>query len=202
MIGIVDYGMGNLRSVKKKLDRIGAPAFISAKPDELIKSDKLILPGVGHFANAIRAKARGLWDYLNKEVLISKKPILGICLGMQLMAKHSEEGDAEGFGWFDANIIKFKIQDRLKYKIPNMGWENAMIQKESIIMKNIDPEAVFYFVHSYHIHCNNEQDVLTDSEYEYVFTSAIQKDNIFGTQFHPEKSHDSGERLFRNFAGL
>ncbi len=203
MIGIVDYGMGNLRSVKRKLDRINAPSFISDKPDELMKADKLILPGVGHFSNAVKElKTRGLWDYLNKEAMITKKPVLGICLGMQLMAKHSEEGDAQGFGWFDADVMRFKIQDRLKFKIPNMGWENVIPQKESLLMSNIAPDALFYFVHSYHIQCNSKEDVLTASEYEYVFTSAIQKDNIFGTQFHPEKSHDSGEKLFKNFAEL
>jgi glutamine amidotransferase len=203
MIGIVDYGMGNLRSVKRKLDRANVAAFISAKPDELSKSDKLILPGVGHFSSAVKElRARGLWDFLNKEVLVNKKPILGICLGMQLMAKHSEEGDVEGFGWFDADVIRFKIKDQLKYKIPNMGWENVIPKKESLLTKNIPAEAMFYFVHSYHIQCNNEQDVLTASEYEYMFTSGIQKDNIYGTQFHPEKSHDIGEKLFKNFDEL
>src|ERR1700685_4762523 len=112
MIGVVDYGMGNLRSVKRKLDRTGVSAFVSDKPAELSKADKLILPGVGHFATAVNElKARGLWDYLNEEVLVKKKPILGICLGMQLMAKHSEEGDVKGFGWFDADVVHFKIHD-------------------------------------------------------------------------------------------
>ncbi len=203
MIGIVDYGMGNIASVKRKLDRVNAPCLISGDPSQLAKADKLILPGVGHFSNAVNElKSRGLWDYLHKEVEVNKKPILGICLGMQLMAKHSQEGDAEGLGWFDADIVRFKIQDKLKFKIPHMGWGNALPDKESPLLKGIPDDAMFYFVHSYHIVCNNKQDVLATSEYEYLFTSAIQKDNIFGTQFHPEKSHDWGERIYKNFAML
>lgn len=203
MIGIVDYGMGNLRSVKRKLDRVNAPSFISNDATKLKKSDKLILPGVGHFASAVNElKSRGLWDFLNQEVLINKKPILGICLGMQLMAKHSEEGDSEGLGWFDADVVRFDVQDTLKYKIPNMGWESITPKKDSFLIKDIPSEAMFYFVHSYHIVCKTKEDILSSSEYGYEFTSAIEKNNIFGTQFHPEKSHDFGEKLFRNFTEL
>jgi len=203
MIGIVDYGMGNLRSVKRKLDRVNAPNFLSGNPDELAKSDKLVLPGVGHFSSAVNElKSRRLWDFLNEEVLIKKKPILGICLGMQLMARHSEEGNAEGLNWFDADIVRFQIKDTLKFKIPHMGWKNAIPAKETLLLKDIATNSMFYFVHSYHIVCRKEEDILATSEYEYAFTSAIQKGNIFGTQFHPEKSHDAGERIYKNFAEL
>jgi len=118
------------------------------------------------------------------------------------MAKHSEEGDVVGLGWFDAEVVKFTIKNKLKYKVPHMGWNNASIRKESSLFNNVPKEAMFYFVHSYHIRCNDEKDILTTTEYEYEFTSAIQKDNIYGTQFHPEKSHDWGEQVFRNFAEL
>ena len=141
-------------------------------------------------ATSFKDKGPFRWDFLTNQVLVKKKPVLGICLGMQLMAKHSEEGDAEGFGWFDAEIIRFRIKDTLRYKIPNIGWESAALQKQSLLMKGMRDDARFYFVHSYHIQCKNKEDVLATSEYEYIFTSAIQKGNIFGTQFHPEKSQD------------
>lgn len=203
MIAIINYGMGNLGSVKRKLDRIQALSVITNDPDEIRKCDKLILPGVGHFGKAVmELKSSGLWNVLNEEVLINKKPILGICLGMQLMAKHSEEGNAEGLGWFDANVVKFKVSDQLKYKVPHIGWNNAILEKKSHLFKGISQEAMYYFVHSYHIKCINKEDILTTTEYDYPFTSAIQKNNIFGTQFHPEKSHDWGEQVFKNFAEL
>jgi glutamine amidotransferase len=200
---IIDYGMGNLQSVKKKLIRVGAEVKISSDPAVISKADKLILPGVGHFANGIKnLKEYGLWEVINNKVLVEKTPILGICLGMQLMAKHSEEGDAEGLGWFDADVVKFKMKDRLKYKVPHIGWNNAEMNQESFLFNNIPKEAFFYFVHSYHIQCNNQKDILTTTEYEYPFTSSIQKDNIYGTQFHPEKSHDWGEKIIQNFINL
>jgi len=200
---IIDYGVGNLRSVQKKIQRVGTEAEITSNIDTIVHADKLILPGVGHFTNGvIKLKESGIWDVLNKTVLENKKPILGICLGMQLMAKHSDEGNTEGLGWFDADIIKFKVRDRLRYKVPHMGWNNAVVNKESVLFHGVSEEAMFYFVHSYHIKCNDEQDILTTTEYEYPFTSSIQKGNIFGTQFHPEKSHDLGEIILRNFINI
>jgi glutamine amidotransferase len=200
---IIDYGMGNLRSVQKKLIRVGAIVEISRDPEIISKAYKLVLPGVGHFANGIRnLKDYGIGDVLNEKVLVQKAPILGICLGMQLMARHSEEGDAEGLSWFDAYIVKFSVKDKLKYKVPHMGWNNAYLNKESILFKGKPEEAMFYFVHSYHIKCHNKQDILATTDYEYNFTSAIQKENIYGTQFHPEKSHDWGELIFKNFVKL
>jgi len=203
MIAIIDYGMGNLGSVKKKLDRIGVESVITSDAKAIENSQKIILPGVGHFGKAVsEIKRRGLWDLLSEQVLISKKPILGICLGMQLMAKHGEEGNAKGFGWFDANVIRFKVSDTTRFKVPHIGWNNAIPEKESPLFKDISPEAMFYFVHSYHFKCNNKEDILTSTEYDYQFTSSIQKDNIFGVQFHPEKSHDDGVVLLRNFVNL
>jgi len=197
---IIDYGMGNLRSVQKKFEKIGAQVTISSNPDEIARAGKLLLPGVGHFGNAVKKiKQLGIWDTLNKKVLDDKTPILGICLGMQLMAKHSQEGDEQGFGWFDAEVLRFNVNDKLKYKIPHTGWNSAISQKENPLMNNLDSNAEYYFVHAYHIKCNNPEDILATTVYDYEFTSAIQRGNIYGTQFHPEKSHNFGEKLLQNF---
>ena len=203
MIAIINYGMGNIGSIKKKMNRIGVKSIITSNAEEIRGSNKIILPGVGHFAKAVsEIKNRGLWDLLSEQVLVEKKVVLGICLGMQLMAKRSEEGDAEGFGWFDAKVIRFKVSDTTRYKIPHIGWNTTNLVKDSPLYKNIDSNSEFYFVHSYHIQCNNLNDILSETIYDYPFTSAIQKENIFGVQFHPEKSHDAGEMLLRNFVNL
>jgi imidazole glycerol-phosphate synthase subunit HisH len=202
-ITIIDYGMGNLRSVQKKFLKVGAEVDITSDLDQIMKAEKLLLPGVGHFANGVKKlKERGIWELLNKKVLKEKTPILGICLGMQLMARYSEEGNAEGLGWFDAEVVNFTIRDKLKYKVPHMGWNNTIIVKENSLMKDLDNESMYYFVHSYYMKCNNKKDILTTTGYEDKFVSAIQKDNIYGTQFHPEKSHDTGEKLIKNFVEL
>lgn len=200
---IIDYGMGNLNSVKRKLFRLGIDALISNHPSDISQADKLILPGVGHFQKAVEnLKQLQLWEVLNKAILVKKKPILGICLGMQLMAAHSEEGNAEGLGWFDAEVIKFKVKDYLKYKVPHTGWNQVSRLKESKLMQDIPELSEFYFVHAYHFKCNNPADILNETEYEYKFTSAVEKENIFGVQYHPEKSHDVGEVLMRNFINM
>ena len=203
LIVIIDYGMGNLRSVQKKLIRVNANVEISNNPLEISKADKIVLPGVGHFANGIKnLKELKIWDVLFEKVQIKKTPILGICLGMQLMARKSEEGKEEGLGWFDAEVIKFSIEDKLKFKVPHMGWNNVSVQKDSELFKNTSDDSLFYFVHSYHFNCYNKKDILATTQYELTFTSAVQKENIFGTQFHPEKSHDWGENLLKNFVNL
>jgi glutamine amidotransferase len=203
MIGIIDYGMGNLGSVKRKLDKIGTQSVITSDPDTIRKADKLILPGVGHFGNAVmEINSLGLWDVLCNEVLIIKKPILGICLGMQLMAKCSEEGEAEGFGWIDAEVVRFDVKNSLKYKVPHIGWNQVTLKKQSPLFTGVDLLPGFYFVHSYLLKCNDKADILNETEYEYPFVSAIQHDNIYGVQYHPEKSHDAGERVLKNFVNL
>ncbi|OFY18583.1 MAG: imidazole glycerol phosphate synthase, glutamine amidotransferase subunit [Bacteroidetes bacterium GWF2_33_38] len=200
---IVDYGMGNLHSVKKKLLRLNVNPIISSNPNEIESADKIILPGVGHFQKAMENLQKlNLIDALNEIVLIKQKPILGICLGMQLMANKSEEGNANGLGWIDAEVVKFIVKDTLKYKIPHTGWNQIIKTKDSLLMKNISDLSEFYFVHSYHFLVNNNEDILNETEYEYKFISAIEKNNIFGVQYHPEKSHDDGERLLKNFIEL
>jgi glutamine amidotransferase len=200
---IVDYGTGNLNSVKKSLDRMRVSSIISSDPREIINAEKIILPGVGHFAKAMcNLKDLNLLDTLHEAVLVKKKPVLGICLGMELMAKESEEGNAEGLGWLDAEIIKFSVSDKIKYKIPYIGWNQIYKKKRSLLMKNISDLSEFYFVHSYHLKINNQSDILNETQYEYFFPSAIEKDNIFGVQYHPEKSHDVGAQLLKNFIEL
>ncbi|MBI9035779.1 MAG: imidazole glycerol phosphate synthase subunit HisH [Bacteroidales bacterium] len=200
MIVIVDYGMGNLRSVQKKFDRINANSIISAKVEDILSADKLVLPGVGHFANGVKKlKEYGLWEALNKRVLEDKVPILGICLGMQLMALHSEEGNVDGLGWLDAQVIRFRMDETIRFKVPHMGWNHVSREKDSCLFENVPENAQFYFVHSYYMKCNHGLDVLSETNYHTDFTSAVQKGNIYGTQFHPEKSHEWGEQMLVNF---
>lgn len=200
---IVDYRMGNLHSVKKKLDRLKTTASITSNPRDIVKADKIILVGVGHFAKAMKnIKELALLDALNEVAIIKKKPVLGICLGMQLMAKDSEEGKTEGLGWLDANVRKMQVDDTLKFKIPHTGWNKITQSKKSHLMKGIPESSEFYFVHSYYLKSNETSNILNETEYCFKFTSAIEKDNIFGVQYHPEKSHDVGEVLLKNFISL
>lgn len=202
-IVIIDYGMGNLRSVQKKFDRLHTGATISSNPDVIANASKLVLPGVGHFANGVKKlKELGIWDVLNQAVLVKQVPILGICLGMQLMARYSEEGDTEGLGWFDAEVVRFRVSDKLNYKIPHMGWNTAELTKSSDLFMGIPEASQFYFVHSYHVVCHDRQDILTSTTYDYPFVSAFERRNMYGTQFHPEKSHDIGEMLIANFIDI
>lgn len=195
--------MGNLNSVCKKLSLLNVKATIAKEPNDLFGAEKLILPGVGHFENAInKLKSLRIYDTLNEVVLVKKVPILGICLGMQLMAKESEEGNAEGLGWIDTRVVRFKLRDQTRYKIPQIGWNTIEVCKDSMLLKNIENKSEFYFLHSYHCDRVDQKDILAKTEYEYEFVSAIEKDNIFGTQFHPEKSHQAGSQLLKNFIEL
>lgn len=199
-VGIIDYGMGNLGSIKRSLDLIGVSSIISDKPKVLSGIDKLILPGVGHFGNAVKQlNEKNLFDFIREMVEIKKVPILGICLGMQLMAKFSEEGNMNGLGWIDATVVKFDIKDTLRYKIPHIGWHKLIKNEDSALVKDINPMDEFYFVHSYHMKVNSNKVVIAESKYEEIFTSAISSNNVFGVQFHPEKSHSQGDLLLRNF---
>lgn len=197
---IVDYGTGNLNSVKRALDRIGAKSIISSYQEDIINADKIIFPGVGHFGKAMSSLTDlDLVDTLHEAVRVRQKPILGICLGMQLMTKRGEEGNSLGLGWLDAETIQFSISAAKKYKIPHMGWNQIHITKNSLLMSGIDELSEFYFAHSYRLKINDRSDLLTETRYESTFPSAIEKDNIFGVQFHPEKSHDAGARVLKNF---
>lgn len=176
---------------------------VSSDPREIEKADKIILPGVGHFQRAMENLSNlGMINALNEFVLVKKKPILGICLGLQLMANSSEEGNVVGMGWIDATVVKFRVNDNLKYKIPHIGWNHTIAYKKSILQKNIPDFSEFYFIHSYHLQVADKTDILSETMYEVKFPSAIEKENIFGVQFHPEKSHKSGAVLLENFIGF
>ncbi len=200
---IVDYGTGNLTSVKKKMDALMVDSVISSDPKDIINCHQLILPGVGHFGKAMSKLAElNLLDALNEAVLAKKTPILGICLGMQLMAKKSEEGNVAGLGWFDFDVVRFSVSNKVKYKIPHIGWNQISIKKNSLLMNKIPNLSEFYFLHSFHSKVNNQSDVLNETTYDYVFPSAVERENIFGVQYHPEKSYEVGAQLLKNFVEL
>lgn len=200
---IVDYGSGNLSSIRNSLRRLGCPSKTSSDPAEIRNAKKIILPGVGHFGAAMKELRRlDLLDALNEAVLVRKTPILGICLGMELMAKTSEEGGTEGLGWLDAEMVKFRASDRRRYKVPHIGWNKVHVRKQSRLMSGIPEASEFYFVHSYHLKLADRSDMLNETVYEFPYPSAIEKGNIFGVQYHPEKSRDAGQLLLKNFVEL
>lgn len=201
MITIIDYGLGNLGSIKNMLTKIGCDSIITSNIEKITKSSKLILPGVGSFDNGMNnLKKRKMIPILNDLVLNKKIPILGICLGMQLLAKNSQEGNLKGLGWIDADTIKF-INKELK--VPHMGWNNINIFQKNKLFEGLEKEDTrFYFVHSYYVKCNNSNNILTTTNYGLNFTSSINKQNIYGVQFHPEKSHKFGMQLLENFVKI
>jgi len=201
MIVVVDYGMGNLGSIGNMLKKIGAAAVISSEPGVIEAAQKLILPGVGAFDNGMRnLAARGLQEVLQRKVLQEKVPILGICLGMQLLSQKSEEGELPGLGWLPAATVRFRFSSASPaLKIPHMGWNTIDICKPCLLFEEMYPEPRFYFVHSYHLVCARAEDVAAYTTHGYPFASAVANDNIMGVQFHPEKSHKFGIKLFHNF---
>jgi imidazole glycerol-phosphate synthase subunit HisH len=202
-IVIVDYGMGNLHSVHYKLGKLCPEVMVSSSKDDILSASKIILPGVGHFSAGMKnIIERNLKSALDYKALEEKVPILGICLGMQLLTKHSEEGDVEGLGWIDAETKLFDKQKLNGLKIPHMGWNTLEKNDDNAIMAGVAEEDMFYFVHSYFVECEQKENVLCSTEYGIKFHSGISKGNIFGFQFHPEKSHDCGIKLLKNFVNL
>ena len=203
MIAIIDYDMGNVGSILNMLKKVGAAATITSSSEEIEKADRIILPGVGAFGQGMKMlRERNLIPILNKKVLEDKTPILGICLGTQLFTRKSEEGHIDGLGWIDAKTIRFKIEDKKSLKIPHMGWNEIKICKESILFHEMHENPRFYFAHSYHIVCGQIADQLTSTNFGYDFTSGVEHENIYGVQFHPEKSHKFGMRIMKNFVEL
>lgn len=199
MITIINYGMGNLGSVANMIKRIGHNSMITSDIQKIKSAEKIILPGVGAFDKAMEKLDKlNLIEVLNKKALVDKVPILGICLGMQLLSKKSEEGNLSGLGWIDAEIIKFKFEDK-KLKIPHMGWNTVDVINKGALFDNLAESPRFYFVHSYHAKCENKKYIMTITNYGYDYVSSICKDNIYGVQFHPEKSHKFGMKLLKNF---
>jgi glutamine amidotransferase len=203
-IVIVDYGLGNLHSVYKKLLQLKADVAISNSPKEIAAADKIVLPGIGHFQKGMdHLESLQLIDPLNEAVLVSKKPVLGICLGMQLMGKRSEEAPGQkGLGWLEADTVRFRVADTIHFKVPHTGWNGIHARRHHTLLEGIAADAEFYFTHSYHLHVADPSLILTETNYEYSFVSAVNREHIFGVQFHPEKSHDAGMQLFRNFLNL
>ena len=199
---IIDYGAGNIGSIQNMIRKMGGDCIISNCPNEISNAKKLILPGVGSFDHGMNnLRKSNLINVLKKKVLQQNTPILGICLGMQLMTLGSEEGDELGLGFINAKVKKFKTQNN-KFKIPHMGWNQINLRKSSKLFDDIFIERFqqkFYFVHSYYVECMNSIDVLSTTNYIHEFTSAFEKNNIIGMQFHPEKSHKFGKEVFKNF---
>ncbi len=202
MITIIDYGMGNLGSIQNMLKRIGVSSTISSDINNIQQAEKILLPGVGAFDAAIqRIDELGLRDVLIKKANVDKVPFLGICLGMQLLTNRSEEGLLKGLGLIDADTLKFKFDDHT-LKIPHMGWNFVHPKNDSPLTEGFTEEFRFYFVHSYYVKCDDPNDLVMQTEYGGRFDSIIQLGNIYGAQFHPEKSHKYGMKLLENFSKI
>jgi imidazole glycerol-phosphate synthase subunit HisH len=202
MVTIVDYGVGNLSSIQNMFKKIGVRSEISSSESKIKIARKLVLPGVGSFDTcALRLSQSGLIDLLTKKVIEERTPILGICVGMQLLLENSQEGKLPGLGWIKGSNAKFDLSKvGSRFKVPHMGWTDVVPCKESRLFNGFTDESRFYFVHSYHPMLTHEADALFKANYGYDFTAGIESDNILGVQFHPEKSHRFGIKLLTNFA--
>ena len=204
MITLIDYGVGNIFAFQNVYKRLDIPTKIAKTKEDLVDARKLILPGVGSFDYAMaQLNSSGMRDQLDELVVEQKIPIIGICVGMQMMGIRSDEGKLDGLKWFDSEILKFDeslINQRTK--LPHMGWNDVTPNKSHPLFMGLEKEAIFYFLHSFYFKCNNPLDTIAESDYGITFSSAVNKDNIYGIQFHPEKSHQYGEKLLQNFAKL
>ncbi len=204
MIAIIDYGAGNIASIVNMLKRLGHAAVLSSDPAVVEQAERLILPGVGHFDYGMqKLEDSGIIPLLNRRVLEEKIPILGICLGLQLFTKRSDEGVRPGLGWIDAETISFdRSKLRVTDRIPHMGWSTMQITRPSRLFSPLDGASRFYFVHSFHLQCYERRDVIGQVTHGYPIDVAVELGNIFGVQFHPEKSHRFGMEVLRNFVNL
>jgi glutamine amidotransferase len=204
MITLIDYGVGNIFAFQNVYKRLDIPTKIAKTHYDLADAQKLILPGVGSFDYAMgQLNASGMREKLDDLVLEKKVPVIGICVGMQMMGNRSDEGKLEGLKWIDSEILKFDenlIHQRTK--LPHMGWNDVAPVKNHPLFDGLEKEAIFYFLHSFYFKCNNPTDIIAVSDYGLSFSSAVNKNNIYGIQFHPEKSHQYGEKLLHNFAKL
>jgi glutamine amidotransferase len=202
MITIIDYGLGNIRAFVNLYERLNIKVKIAQVPDDLKEASKIILPGVGAFDHAMMQLNRsGMRDELEKQVLLKKIPVVGVCVGMQMLAKSSEEGKLPGLGWIDGTVKMFDAS-MIPYqtRLPHMGWNTITPENDSPLLNGFNSESRFYFLHSYYFVCNNPKNVIATTEYGLRYASGVRKDNIFGIQFHPEKSHNNGIQLLNNFA--
>lgn len=200
---IVDYGMGNTSSILNMIRKVGGKATVSNDPVVLKEAKALILPGVGAFDNAvIKLKALGIWEVLNQKVLVEKIPFLGICVGMQLLFESSEEGNLKGLGWLRGTVKRFNfshMKSPSTLKVPHMGWNFVNVIDRNNLYVGLEKEARFYFVHTYYTDCINSSDIIAMTHYGFDFACSVNKENIWGVQFHPEKSHRFGIVFFENF---
>jgi glutamine amidotransferase len=201
MIVIIDYGMGNLGSIANMLKQIGAQADVTNDARKIESAERLILAGVGAFDQGMkRLNDLNLIPLMTRKVLENKTPFIGICLGMQLLSRRSEEGDLPGLGWLDAETLRFNFNDGAqRLRIPHMGWNEIQIQKPHALLNDLGEEPRFYFVHGYYVRCLDSEAVLATTDYGQPFDSILGKGNILGTQFHPEKSHRYGRKILENF---
>lgn len=204
MIAIVDYGSGNVKAIANTYRRLNIPAFMASHPDDLDRATKIILPGVGAFDQAMHHLSEsGMREALATRVLEDRIPLLGICVGMQLLAARSEEGILPGLGWLDAVVRRFDAaRFTSRTHVPHMGWNSIEVARPHALLTGLAGDASFYFLHSYYVECGNPADVLARAEYGGDFDCAVNADNISGVQFHPEKSHHNGVQLLKNFAEL
>jgi glutamine amidotransferase len=204
MITLIDYGVGNIFAFQNVYKRLDIPTKIAKTSQDLTDVKKLILPGVGSFDYAMsQLNASGMREKLDELVIEKKIPVIGICVGMQMMGNRSDEGKLDGLKWIDSEILKFDeslIQQRTK--LPHMGWNDVTPINNHPLFNGLQKEAIFYFLHSFYFKCNNPVDTIAISDYGISFSSAVNRDNIYGIQFHPEKSHQYGEKLLHNFAKL
>lgn len=203
MIGLIDYGMGNIHSLMSAGEYLGLKLKICNNKNDLKLVEKIILPGVGAFGKCIEIlKYQDLFDELNFQVLVNKKKILGVCLGMQIMASKSLEfGDTKGLSWFEGTVEQMNVNLK-EHKLPHVGWNTIKLKKKSPLFHSINNQDDFYFVHSFSINNSNTNDVLATFDYSKEFTASINKDNIYGVQFHPEKSQDNGLKILENFSKI
>lgn len=204
MITIIDYGVGNVFAFQNVFKRLNIPSKIAKCENDLMGSSKLILPGVGHFDYAMsQLNKSGMRNRLDELVLIEKIPVIGICVGMQMMAHKSDEGTLDGLCWIDACVNKFdEATINHHTKLPHMGWNDIKPNENHPLFKGLEQEAIFYFLHSFYFKCSNQENSISTTDYGINFSSSVQYDNIYGVQFHPEKSHGFGEKLLENFAKL
>lgn len=201
MISVVTYGVGNVGSIFSMLRKIGAPAVAASTAADIAKAEKIILPGVGSFDHGMAMLAEhGLVEAIRRRVGVDGVPVLGICLGMQLLGRRSDEGSLPGLGLIDAECIRFQSTSEPPLKVPHMGWNELVPCRPSPMFDRLENPARFYFVHSYHLVCRDPGDVLATARYGVEFTAMIERGNVRGAQFHPEKSHRFGMTLLDNFA--
>ena len=204
MIAIIDYGMGNIKAFANIYRRLQIDHRIVSDAQGLMDADGLILPGVGAFDHAMgKLNDSGLRDCLDQQVLEKNKPVLGICVGMQMLAKSSDEGKLRGLGWVEGEVKKLVLsEDTGRMPLPHMGWNQVRQTRDSVIFDNIENEGRFYFLHSYYFECNNRDDSIASAHYGHDFTCLVNSGNVFGIQCHPEKSHSNGVSLLENFARI